>query len=64
MADYSGFDVASQETNFVAPQSINALNIGGTIIVPIYRSFVSGAYVYTVGAPADGSTDTVVVGYQ
>ena len=47
MADYSGFDISSIETNFVTLQSVDALNIeqhgvmfgnlGGTIIQPIYR---------------------------
>ena len=73
MADYSGFDISSIETNFATPQGSDGFNIassgvifgnlGGTIIQPIYRGKLGGEYVYSLGSPPGGASDIIIIGY-
>jgi len=31
---------------------------------PVYRGFLSGQYVYSVGSPPTGASDVIIVGYK
>ena len=33
-------------------------------LIPIYRGFLSGQYVYTVGTAPVGAADVIIVGYR
>lgn len=37
---------------------------GGTALVPIYRGFKDGGYVYSVGSPPSGATFVTIVGQK
>jgi len=36
----------------------------GTPLQPVYRGFLSGQYVYSVGTPPPGASDVIIVGYE
>lgn len=65
MADYSGFDIATVDTDFVFPQGTSGfiVNIGEPAARPIYRGKLGGEYVYSVGSVPIGASDIIIVGY-